>query len=203
MNKITTELNVLIKNNLKSITSDANHDLILGKRILIFKEVFNILNQDKENFKLFSVKLGSYIVEHIINLWKLCFQDTKPLEIIKLANNFLTDKNQDKNKLVRKSEDFWNELLEADDEKQTPSSVGMASVKVLQVALDDDFDFNFDIDTNLTDQGIDPDELNAEFFGAAAFSNGATWNEESDSLKRKEFWEWWLEKAIPETLKAL
>jgi Immunity protein Imm5 len=198
MNKVTTELNNLIQDSLKLVINDVNHDLILGKRILIFKEVFKILNHDKESFKLFLVKLGSYVVEHIINLWKQSFQDTKPLEIIKLASNFLTDKNQDKNKLVRKSEDFWNELLEADDEKQTPSSVGMASVKVLQVALDDDFDF-----TNLTDQGIDPDELNAEFFGAAAFSNGATWNEESDSLKRKEFWEWWLEKAIPETLKAL
>jgi hypothetical protein len=203
MNKVTTELNDLIQDNLKLVISDINHDLILGKRILIFKEIFNILNQDKESFKLFLVKLGSCVVEHIIDLWEQSFHDTKPLEIIKLANNFLTDKNQDKNKLVQKSEDFWNELLEVTDDQQIPSSVGMASVKVLQVALDDDFDFNFNIDLNLTDQEIDPDELNTEFFSAAAFSNGATWNEESNSLKRKEFWEWWLEKAIPETLKAL
>jgi len=39
--------------------------------------------------------------------------------------------------------------------------------------------------------------MDSSFFAAAAYAGGAVWDSDSDSLKRREFWEWWLNEAVP------
>ena len=50
---------------------------------------------------------------------------------------------------------------------------------------------------HVTDADIDPDDMDASFFAASVYANGAVWNLESGPLLRREFWEWWLKQAVP------
>ena len=45
---------------------------------------------------------------------------------------------------------------------------------------------------------IDPDEWTACFFASATYCGGASWEQGiGDDLKRREFWEWFLDEAVP------
>lgn len=48
---------------------------------------------------------------------------------------------------------------------------------------------------------LEPDDWNASFIASLAYSGGAVWEESvGDSKKRREYWLWFLNKAIPEAL---
>ena len=69
-------------------------------------------------------------------------------------------------------------------------------MQTLTTALRDEvFDRN-QIDLEANDSEIDPDEHDSGFCSAAAYSNGPVWAKDSDSGRRKEFWDWWLTDAV-------
>lgn len=52
-----------------------------------------------------------------------------------------------------------------------------------------------------TDANIDPWSSDTAKWASTAYA-GAVWESDSDPIKRKEFWEWWLLEAIPEAWQA-
>jgi hypothetical protein len=48
-----------------------------------------------------------------------------------------------------------------------------------------------------TDADYEFDEHGAEFWACVARSGGAPWESGSDAHKRGEYWEWWLDEALP------
>lgn len=49
-----------------------------------------------------------------------------------------------------------------------------------------------------TELQTDPESWDACFLASLAISGGATWDDSGDSTKRRRFWDWYLESAIPE-----
>jgi hypothetical protein len=80
--------------------------------------------------------------------------------------------------------------------------VGYGAACALSVALwDEKFDPNR-VDYNLTEASFDPYEWDVAFHTAAAYSGGVTWRGHSNSVKRREFWQWWLTEAVPKAWAA-
>ncbi len=52
----------------------------------------------------------------------------------------------------------------------------------------------------LLDADVDPYELDTTFFASSSYAGGTIWQEESDPIRRKEFWGWYLDQAIPQVL---
>lgn len=57
------------------------------------------------------------------------------------------------------------------------------------------------ISRNETDANLDPWTSDPALWAAAAYA-GPVWDPESDSIRRKEFWEWWLREALPAAWEA-
>jgi hypothetical protein len=92
----------------------------------------------------------------------------------------------------------------ADENGEDPSyiGVGYGAACALSVALwDEKFDPNH-VDYNLTEASFDPYEWDVAFHAAAAYADGAVWEQNSNTVKRREFWEWWLTEALPKAWAA-
>jgi hypothetical protein len=80
--------------------------------------------------------------------------------------------------------------------------VGYGAIKVVDVAVRDE---NFDptqINPQLTDDHLDPYDLDVAPTAAAAYADGFRWDSESDPQKRRQFWQWWLTEAVPKAWAA-
>lgn len=53
------------------------------------------------------------------------------------------------------------------------------------------------LDLQRTDADAEFGEHGADFWAAVASSGGAPWESGSDAQKRGEYWEWWLDEALP------
>jgi hypothetical protein len=78
---------------------------------------------------------------------------------------------------------------------EPPLHVGYAAAKALRVALRDERLDPPDTDPDETDAGRDPRVLDTAFIASIAAAGGAPWNEASDPERRRQFWNWWLDRA--------
>ena len=90
-----------------------------------------------------------------------------------------------------------DELALEREELQIVLLVGYGAAQVLSVAAEDDVFDAGPVDTAITDADVNPDEPDAAFCAAAAYADGTVWVQGSDREKRREFWEWWLNEAVP------
>ena len=96
----------------------------------------------------------------------------------------------------------WERLDELGGETKIPESgrvffAGEAAVQALFEVLGDDPFEDIDIDEQITDEDLDPWCSDTAHWAVTAW---AGWVEEpqSDRVRRREFWEWWLTRAVPE-----
>lgn len=143
---------------------------------------------------------------HVLPIWQQRFpNDTTPQQILDEVDRLL-----DGQVTIQQATDdrgnFWeyfDELVYQDEDNTNAASVGTAAVQALSAAIfDEDFPAN-NIDYQRVDKGTDPYELDASFYAAAAYAGGAVWEETSSSAKRREFWEWWLNEAVPSAYMAI
>ncbi len=94
---------------------------------------------------------------------------------------------------------FWTYMDSLASRLKNSSAVmvGYSAAKALCAALFDEKFDPFHINYELTDADVDPYDSDAAFAAAAAYAGGAIWNTNSISSKRREFWEWWLDEAVP------
>ena len=114
-------------------------------------------------------------------------------EEVKSGRAFYDGAHKVRDQLWAQCDDLANES----EELQVILGVGYGAAQALTVALEDE---KFDpkkIDYGVTDKDIDPEDMDSSFFAAATFANGPAWDNESDSARRKTFWEWWIKDAVP------
>jgi hypothetical protein len=78
---------------------------------------------------------------------------------------------------------------------------GFAAVKAVSEVLGRDQFKNTLIDEEATDQSLDPWSSDTAAHAAAAYG-GPVWIAVSDISRRKDFWEWWLDVAVPAAWQA-
>jgi Immunity protein Imm5 len=79
-------------------------------------------------------------------------------------------------------------------------TVGFACAKSIDVALyDEDFDPGH---PTRPDRGRDLFEVDVALLAAIAEAGGPWWEDRADALRRRAFWNWWLEECVPAAVKA-
>jgi hypothetical protein len=82
------------------------------------------------------------------------------------------------------------------------SYVGYSAAQALGVALYDEFFDSTQVNYTLIDSDIDEHEQDTAFYAACAAAGGPIWSPNTDSIKRRAFWEWWLMDAVPTAWEA-
>jgi len=85
----------------------------------------------------------------------------------------------------------------------TPLYAAYSAGRALVTALDDeDFD-PAHLDPTLTDASCDAYTVDAAFWAATATAAGSIWEPASSPTRRRAFWEWWLDEAVPTAWQAV
>ncbi|BAZ15341.1 hypothetical protein NIES4071_72130 [Calothrix sp. NIES-4071] len=196
---IPSELQNLIQEANKSLSSHPQHDLNLGYRHAIW-----VVFGDTGHLRRTVLALST--VRHVLPIWNRRFpNDDRPQQILNLAEKVISG-DVSKAFAEKESQKFWREMQQLGYEDSGMAfTVGCAAVASLDTAIvDENFDLD-EIDFNLTDNR-DIEGNDAAFFAACAYANGAVWETVSgrgDSAKRLEFWSWWLNVAVPNAWKVL
>ena len=144
--------------------------------------------------------LATVATQHVLPIWESVWpHDHSPQSILAEAEQVL-QQIVDKRTAWKDRQQFWVMFLDLGNENeqyQIVSAVGFSAVQALTTAIQDERFDQSNIDYSLTDTDIDPDEMDSSFFAAAAYANGPIWEADSDATKRQEFWEWWLNQAVP------
>ncbi|MBU7005761.1 Imm5 family immunity protein [Phosphitispora fastidiosa] len=187
----------------QAMTAHPQHDLNLGYRWLIYEQLGPGKGESRQTGSdglKKRVNLAISATEKVLPLWgKVYPGNSLPERCIQLANQVLLGQ-VDANEAWKQRDLFWDHLVEMgnkDQANQVVHGAGFSAVQVLNAVLRNERFDSRQINLNLTDADVNPDEMDAAFFAAAAYANGAVWDEASDSLKRREFWEWWLKEAVP------
>lgn len=76
------------------------------------------------------------------------------------------------------------------------AAVGSASISVVSLASKDEVCFVYG-DSSKLDEDFDPYSWDASYYSAIAYSGSGPWDNKNVE-KRREFWLWYIEKAVAE-----
>lgn len=201
----------MLNKKLSDVISLAKHEVIgnaKGELILpIRKKIWACLGEyeiDDKNRALVTsglikrTKLNILCIEHIIQFWNVTFpNDNTIVSLIQSINKYLN------------SEIDWQELWDIqnntftkfenmmlDEKFLLAGCVGIATLKALTTVLYDEKHIIFGKDSDY-DESYDSYDWDTSYYSAMVYSGGGTWDENSDSTKRREFWLWYLDVAVP------
>jgi hypothetical protein len=199
---IPSRLKQLIQEALESVHHHPQHDLNLGYR----QAIWLALESEHDDIGIKNnlgytrrALLAIFTVRHVLPIWCQAFpNDDTPQRILAMAEKVIHGK------ISKEIAELESDLVVKQIEQLGYNSdgmeftVGYSAVAALNTAVSDE---NFDpehIDYSISDN-LDVEGNDASFFAAAAYSNGPIWKTQSnsDSAKRREFWEWWLMQAVP------
>ena len=64
------------------------------------------------------------------------------------------------------------------------------------------FSHEFDNQSSYVEGILAPHQWDASLYASAAYAGGFAWEEQSDKLRRREFWQWYLSEAVPSAWEA-
>lgn len=191
----------------KEVLSHPNGELILPLRRIIWKTfgAFEI----KEKYRASStiglkrrLKLATMCVEKVMNIWNEAFpNDKRPMRCIEVANEYVTGKTN--------YESIWNEMSHfvtdldnqgGEERYYLAVPVGRAAISVLDVAIKDESILVYGNDSRL-DSDYDAYDWDTSFCVAIAYSGSGPWDN-TNIEKRREFWLWYINEAVPEAYMA-
>jgi len=203
MQSLPAELSNILNLAYEAMIAHPQHDLNLGYRRLIYEQLdpgTDIPPQKERDGLKRRVNLAILAAEKVLPFWEKVYPGNGlPQRCLQLARQVLHGQVDD-NEAWKQRDLLWAKLVEMgneDRENQAVQGAGFSAVQVLTAVLRDERFDPGQIDLNLTDADINPDEMDSAFFAAAAYADGAVWDDASDSGKRREFWEWWLKEAAP------
>ena len=209
---ISTALDRNIEKALAAVRNHPQHDLNLGYRQGIwaaFGSKDDSKTSDNSGHKR-RATLAILVARYVLPIWDAIWSDDDtPHRLITTAEQVLNRTIDVKTARYYRDE-VWTKLenLASEPEHQKPEyqkaiNAGFAAINALSSALyDEEFDPD-NINYNLTDADVDSYESDSSFWAAAAYSNGSIWEPNSDTTKRRKFWEWWLTEAVPKAWQAL
>ncbi|HEX3265586.1 MAG TPA: Imm5 family immunity protein [Candidatus Limnocylindrales bacterium] len=134
-------------------------------------------------------------VRRVLSVWAAHYPATGPIDLLATTEAFLAG-SADRGRL----EDAANRLeslvqdidTHDDDELSLVTSVGWAATRAAWSAFAAEFDE--------ASMDADPWEWTASFGASMVDAGGAVWDNRGDPARRRAFWEWWLEEAVPAAL---
>lgn len=141
-------------------------------------------------------KLALMSVEKILFVWESKFEGDNSIryaveKAYKCIENVSDNKGllREADKLKTKADN----LLSGDSENFVAAYVCLACFSALYALV-----YGYDLsDLAVDDTDLDPDQWDSEYYAAAAYSGGAPWDEFASTKKRHEFWNWYLDVAVP------
>ncbi len=195
---LPTELTQVIKNAQDAVEKHPYHDLNLGYRQAIWAALGPSLKTSQRGGNNAGLKRRAFLAilttRYVLPIWERVRPEDHILQdLLAEAEQVLTG-TVDKETAWNDRDRFWVYFVDMgneDEKKQIISGVGFAAVHALTVALQDESFDPSNINYNLTDADIDPDEMDSSFFAASTYANGPVSEPDSDAEKRRDFWEWW------------
>lgn len=133
---------------------------------------------------------------HVLPLWlHAAPQHMEPKNVLDTAMDCLYQQAEPYG-LCQGTELLFENLVHLTQENEELQIIGAAAFSCYAAARV----VAHDLDINLLNTPVeekDPEDWEACFYASIAYSGGATWNEESDNFKRKEFWQWYFKNALP------
>jgi hypothetical protein len=203
---IPSQLEKVINKSLKAVDSHPQHDLNLGYRQAIWTALDysnndNLISQNNSNNLGHQRRafLANLTIAYVLPIWYQEFpHDNLPQYLLSEADK-LTRGMVEKEIAEQDYNNFLSYMNQLGYTKSNMAfTVGYGAVQALGTAL---YDENFapdDIDYEITDSQ-DSEGNDASFFAACAYANGPIWKAKSNSQKRREFWQWWLKTAVPQS----
>lgn len=194
---------------LTQIIAEAEESLLknpVGELTLpIRKQIWAAMGElNSEVGKKRRTKLAKMCVEHAFQVWDFVHPPEKhPKEILNLIDAYFDGKIDDES--MREEYDIYSvkmdNLSSRDLKYQLAAGVGTAACQALFVARHDECFGEVDEYPDATEEGMDPDEWDAAFYISIAVA-GPKWIEGASIEKRRQFWNWYLDEAVPQAYNA-
>jgi hypothetical protein len=187
-----------------SLVSHPQHDLTLGFRRAIWGTMGPLadrtLGEETVAWRR-RVRLAKASAEFVLPLWDRVWpEDDTPRRLLAEADRVVGGRWSPRVQGALWHRFFDNAALQfggEDRDHRNAREVLLSANQALATAM---WDERFDpgvIDLGLTDAEVDPDASDASAFACAAYAGGGVWDADSDSDRRREFWSWWLDEAVP------
>lgn len=141
------------------------------------------------------VALACATAEKVIPLWERhLYGDGRARRMVELARAYASGGSTEeaaRDKIGR----FMTELEDMLEEVGNVEYAGWAAVDAASVAASDE-DLS-DPDSDLDDLDVDVTSWSAGYAASVAYANGAPGQPGSEVNRRREFWNWWLDEAVP------
>jgi hypothetical protein len=204
---MTDELKEARERALEAVRNDPEHDLSLGYRQAVWAALGprNATGPVMHNAAhARRAKLAILTARKVLPMLKRARLGTKtPERLLQEAMKAIAGE-VDADKLRDRAARYRTEL---DNKLPAMASIaplyaGYAAIKAAFTALDDE-EFDPDnLDYEQSDASRDAYHLDTAYLASLAYAGGASDETESDPEKRLEFWEWWLNEAVPAAQKA-
>lgn len=147
-------------------------------------------------------RLAILCVKKVISIWeKVADDDDRPLEMIDLAERYI-EGSINYSYIYKRWNDFVTDLiyLASDEAFLYAAEVVFASTKAVGIVLKDEELIRYEKDTQL-DENLDSFTWDASYFSAIAYSGSGPWDN-TNIEKRREFWLWYINEAVPQAYLA-
>jgi hypothetical protein len=141
------------------------------------------------------VRLAELAARKVLPLWYADRpDDDEPERLLELAYDVL-DRRVDPEEARREAHRFLNRMQELDDLSDTGASAAEAARNVVRTAYSGDYSDRADEES---EEAIEPSEWDPTFMASLA----AAGYPDASVEKRRAYWEWYLEAAVPEAWQA-
>ncbi len=197
MTDLRQQIEVAVQRAVAALTGHPAGDLDLGYRHAIWAALGPRGSSDGRARR---TTLALLSAKHVLPSWTKAYpHDDTALRLIDLTNGVASGA-VDAAAAKAALETAWGELdeLEMQGGEISALSAGYAAAAALRAALHDELFDDGHLDLTVTDADVDPEWTDAAFAAAAAHAGGPLGSTTADPARRRDFWRWWLETAVPE-----
>jgi len=198
----------------QSILSHPRGELILPIRRQVFKMLGKYeLNSNKQIVIQSSgqkrrARLQIACANHVVYIWNEALPDDKRIEELLIKIEDCLNGKFDSRSLRRIYKELWidcdNLGSHSNNKIILASYVGYATICTAVTTCTDEPLVGDYIEEGAFDDDLDPYEWDASYYASMAYVGKPTWEEQDEANvnKRREFWTWYITKAVPEAYAA-
>jgi hypothetical protein len=183
-----------------ALEQDSTGALLRGQRELIWATFDDAAGLGKRR----RTELAIAATREVLADWHRAFADQDlPDALLALARRVLNG-SANLADAARTRGDSWTKMenLMSSGPHAELAVVGLAAAQALSAAL---FDETFDPTAprhERSDADVDPETHDASYLASVARSGGPPWAKGTSVAKRRAYWHWWLDKAVPDAYRG-
>lgn len=195
MSDLPKELKQTIEEQNEALVKNSEGELILPGRKKIWIAMGAKDNIGRARRAILSISCA----ERVSLIWNSTFHDKKdPEKVLQAAQDYL-QKKVDESDLRDQIGDLWTALddLMYEGKFLVEINAGYSAASAASCAISDEKYDEDKIDDSTLDEDLDPYEWDAGYYASIAYAAGLPGDDASDPEKRREFWSWYLNDAVP------